>query len=163
MPGLEPVLSLCPTGIFLRAEAQPGPVESNWICSLVLRFTNPLGCKGAALVLHPFTGDGSQKRLNSKGSCCPSTQAADMTQIPVDITVCPPTGRLGCHGGRDPLVQYRSTSCLCLWVELYKSKRSLTTLWGGPELTSLLTGQTPTPGEGEVLVLLEQPQPQRCV
>lgn len=64
-------------------------------------------------------------------------------------------------------MQYRSTSCLCLWVELYKSKRSLTTLWGGgggaAKLASLLTGQTPTPGEGEVLVLLEQPQPQRCV
>lgn len=28
-------------------------------------------------------------------------------------------------------MQYRSTSCLCLWVELYKSKRSLTTLCGG--------------------------------
>ena len=34
---------------------------------------------------------------------------------------------------------------------------------GGQNWQACSPRQTPTPGEGEVLVLLEQPQPQRCV
>lgn len=55
-------------------------------------------------------------------------------------------------------MQYRSTSCLCLWVEIYKSNRSLATLCGGPELASLLTwADTYSRGGGKCWFCLSSP------
>ena len=56
-------------------------------------------------------------------------------------------------------LQYRLTSCLCLWVELYEPERNLAILRRGQNWQACSPGQTPTPGEGETLVLLGQPQP----
>lgn len=65
------------------------------------------------MVLHPFTGNGFEKGLNSQDSYCPSTQAANMAQIPVDIRL------PECHGGWEPFVPPCNTGqlpvCACGW------------------------------------------------
>lgn len=84
-----------------------------------------------------------------------------MAQIPVDTAVCAfPQAALGATGGAlGASLQYRATSCLCLWVELYESKGSLAMLCGGPELANMLTWADTYSGGGEVLVLLGQFRP----
>lgn len=66
------------------------------------------------------------------------------------MTVCafPQAASGATDGALGAFLQYRATSCLCLWVELYECKGSLAVLCAGPELASMLTWVGTYCGEG---------------
>lgn len=75
--------------------------------------------------------------------------AVHMAQMPVDLTICWPTGcgDVTAGGQLGSSLQNRPTSCLCLWVGLYESEGSSAMRGAGKGCLPTHSQQACSPGQ----------------